>query len=61
MAEFFRSLLNGSSSPFSISPSTDYQRHVPQNAQQLSEENWRQTGDSLRRAMKKVGKEIGEE
>ena len=61
MAEFIRSLLSGSSSPFSISPTTDYQKHVPQSSQQLSEDNWLHTGNSLRRAIKKVGKEIGEE
>ena len=61
MAEFFRALLSGTSSPFSIAPTTDYQKHVPQSAQQLAEDNWQQTGDSLRHAIKKVGKDIGEE
>ena len=60
MPEFMRVLLSGTSSPFSIAPTTDYDRHVPQSAKQLSEDNWKQTGDSLRRAIKKVGKEIGE-
>lgn len=59
MAEFIRTLLSGSSSPFSIAPTTDYHRHVPQSAKQLSEENWRQTGGSLQRAIKKVGAEFG--
>jgi len=61
MPEFIRALLSGTSSPFSIAPTTDYDRHVPQSAKQLSKDNWRQTGNSLRRAIKKVGKEIGEE
>ena len=61
MPEFMRTLMSGTSSPFSIAPTTDYDRHVPKSAKQLSRDNWRQTGNSLRRAIKKVGKEIGEE
>ena len=60
VAEFIKSLLY-SSSPFSISPTTDYQKHVPKSASELSEENWNKVGNSLRRAIKKVGEEIGEE
>jgi hypothetical protein len=63
MTEFISTLLShdSSSSRFSIAPTTNYRRHVPRSAKQLSEDNWKQTGDSLRRAIKKVGKEIGEE
>lgn len=35
-------------------PQTDYQKHVPKNARELSEKNWKSTGDSLRHAMDKV-------
>ena len=61
MAEFITALFNGSSSPFSITPKTNYQKNVPQNAKQLSKNNWLKTGSSLRSAVKKVGKEIGKE
>lgn len=50
--------LQNNSSPFSISPPTDYRRHIPQSAEQLMRDNWRKTGDSLHYAMKKVGEEI---
>ena len=50
--------LENTSSSFSISPTTDYNRHVPKSATQLMRNNWRRTGNSLRRAMKKVGDEI---
>lgn len=42
-------------------PKTDYQRHVPKSATELSESNWKKTGDSLRRAIKKVRDEDGQE
>ena len=48
-----------SSSPFSLYPTTDYQRHVPKSAEQLMHNNWLKTGDSLSKAMEKVGEEIG--
>lgn len=53
-----RKTLQCNSSSFSISPSTDYGRHVPQSAEQLMTDNWRKTGDSLYSAMYKVGEDI---
>lgn len=46
-------------SPFSISPNTNYRKHVPESAKQLMRENWQKTGSSLCDAMNKVGEEIG--
>jgi len=50
--------LQKNSSNFSIFPSTDYSKHAPQSAKQLMHDNWQITGNSLDRAIKKVGSEI---
>lgn len=50
--------LQGTSSPISLSPSTDYHKHVPQSAEQLMGKNWAIAGKRLFNAMKKVGDEI---
>jgi hypothetical protein len=46
------------SSPFLLSPKTNYGKHVPKSAEQLMKDNWNKTGRHLKEAMKKVGDEI---
>jgi hypothetical protein len=52
-----KGVLSSTSAMPDIWPKTDYQKHVPTSARELSEKNWRSTGHSLRRAMKSVGEE----
>lgn len=47
-----------STSPISIMPDTNYNRHAPESAEQLMRDNWRKTGKSLHAAMMQVGDEI---
>jgi len=49
-----------SSSPFTIHPNTDYRKNLPKSSAEAMGENWKKTGSSLRKAMKKVGEEIGQ-
>lgn len=51
--------IEDNSSLFSLSPKTDYNKYVPESAEELMKENWKRTGDALKKAMDKVGDEIG--
>ncbi len=47
-------------SPFTIDPDTDYRKRIPKSPEQIMRKNWETTGGYLRKAMEKVGEEIGE-
>lgn len=48
------SIICNTPSMYELWPRKDYKKHVPRNAKQLVENNWRNTGNSLRRAMDEV-------
>ena len=50
--------LSSPSSLFSINPKTDYKKHIPKNAEELMMKNWKKTGKTLFKSIKKVGNEI---
>jgi hypothetical protein len=59
LTEAFKTMLCGTSSMPNIYPKTDYQRHVPTSARQLTAQNWENAGNTLRKAMDKVREEDG--
>ena len=54
-----KKIMEDNSSLFSLSPKTDYNKYVPENAEELMRENWQRTGNALKKAMDKVGDKIG--
>ena len=62
MTTLFSSIVRILLSAITISmfPPRDYRKYVPSSAGQLMRNNWINTGETLKKAMDKVGDEIGQ-
>lgn len=50
--------MTDNTSLFSLLPNTDYNKHVPESAEELMKQNWQRTGKTLSNAIHKVGEEL---